>query len=79
MFLTMPRYFHRHRDEFFRAIPGYFQLYCLPFLYRSSLTAGLVDMRFSKNFFRRLKLDSVEVSHLGETGHNWQGRRSERF
>lgn len=80
LFRTMPIYFQRgHREDSFRAIPGYFQLYCLPFLYRKSLTAGWVDVWFSKKFFRRLVLDSVEVRHLGATHENWRGRQSERF
>lgn len=58
---------------------GYFQLYCLPLLYRGSRDASRCDLQFKKRFFRNWVLEDVEVSHLGAGREDWQGRKADRY
>lgn len=58
-------------------VAGYFQLYCLPFFYRSSRDAGKIDIWFRNRFLRSSVLNGVEVSHLGPPARIGKGGRRE--
>jgi len=53
---------------------GYFQLYAIPYFYSRSRDASLCDLRFLALFRKKVVLESISGSHLGQESH-WQGRR----
>jgi hypothetical protein len=55
---------------------GFFQLYKTHQLYENSIDCSECDMHFIQKFKGVIVIPNTLVAHLGETGVNWQGRKT---
>ena len=62
-------------------IIGYFQLYIHSshILYSNSENCAICDLEFNHYFAKKKHIDNLYVKHLGKSGINWNGRKSDPF